>query len=195
MRPPKVTIDKLGAVVGQIDTAIWLWVKEGDVVSIFQLTGAALGVLDGIFQQTKFGRRPFPFDEKDAPKGITPRQARNLIKGAENSAKHARKPNEKTYDYRFDKATDYLYYACVAYFKLTGDHGSRLQELFRFRYGIFHPNLFPPSTLQSVAERAEVQRLKQLTRIEFFQEGGEDLTNPPSFLDWPDDHHSALPSV
>src|SRR6266481_2306359 len=134
-RPFKVTLDKLAVAVGQIDTAIWLWFTDGDIVSIVSLTGAALGVLDGVYQQRKVGRRPFPFDETDAPKGMTARQARNLAKGAENFAKHARNPKEKTFDYRFDKATAYLYCACLAYFNLTGDHGSRFQELFRLRYG------------------------------------------------------------
>src|ERR1700736_1724663 len=67
MRPLKVTLNKLAVAKRQIDTAIWLWFNDGDVVSIVSLTGAALGVLDGLYQKAKKGR-PFPFDEKTIPK-------------------------------------------------------------------------------------------------------------------------------
>src|ERR1700736_2079770 len=142
MRPLKVTLNKLAVAKRQIDTAIWLWFNDGDVVSIVSLTGAALGVLDGLYQKAKKGR-PFPFDEKTIPPGLTPRDARNIVKEAEVFSKHARSDADKTFDYRFDKVTAYLYCAVSAYYNLTGEHKeSELQPLFWTRYGLMHPVIF-----------------------------------------------------
>src|SRR5260370_8389972 len=90
----------------QIDTAIWLWFNDGDVVSIVTLAGAALGVLDGLYQHARKGK-PFPFDEKTIPPGLPPRAARNIVKEAENFPKHARADADKTCHYRFDNTTAY----------------------------------------------------------------------------------------
>src|ERR1700737_892456 len=141
MRPLKVTLGKFAVAKRQIDTAIWLWFKEGDVVSIVSLSGAALGVLDGVYQHAKRGR-PFPFDEKNIPPGLTPRDARNIVKQAEVFSKHARSDADKTFDYRFDKVTAYLYCAVAAYYNFTGEHErSGLHALFWTRYGLMHPVL------------------------------------------------------
>jgi len=196
MRPLKVTLNKLAVAKRQIDTAVWLWFNDGDVVSIVILAGAALGVLDGLYQKAKRGR-PFPFDEKAIPAGMNPRDARNIVKAAENFAKHARDDADKTHDYRFDKATAYLYCAVSAYFNLTGEHEeSELQPLFWTRYGLMHPLIFRDGVgrLQTPEQIAEVERLKNLSRREYFNERGKKfLSGPPSPNWWPDDPHLGNP--
>jgi hypothetical protein len=182
MRPTKVTLDKLAVAERQLNTAIWLWFNEGDIVSIVSLTGAVLGVLDDLYQHRKKGR-PIPFVDEMAPPGMTARQARKLVKADETFAKHARTDAEETREYKYDRAGAYLFCAVAAYFNLTNvrdDHG--LRGLFSLRYGIMHPELYDPprSTLQTPEERLEVERLKSLSRAEFFKErGGDFVGNPP----------------
>jgi hypothetical protein len=194
MRPLKVNLGKLAVVERQIDTAIWLWFNKGDVVSIRTLTGAALGVLDGLYQHRKKGR-PFPFSE--APTGMTLKQAIKMLKADENFAKHARHDAEETREYRYDRATAYLFCAVAAYFNLTSEHGrSGLKPLFWTRYGMIHPALYkvPRFAIQTPQERVEVERLQGLSRAEYFNEGGKDfIGSPPSPEWWPDDRHLGIP--
>jgi hypothetical protein len=195
MRPLKVTLSKLTVGKRQIDTAIWLWFNDGDVVSIVTLAGAALGVLDGLYQHARKGR-PFPFDEKTIPPGLTPRDARNIVKEAENFAKHARGDADKTFDYRFDKVTAYLYCAVAAYFNLTGEHEpSGLHALFWTRYGMMHPTLHRNGLSRLRPEQiAEAERLKNLSRREYFNEGGKKFVSGPPAPDWwPEDLHLGNP--
>ena len=197
MRPAKVTLEKLAVARRQIDTAIWLWFSGGDVVSIVTLSGAALGVMDGLFREHKKGRRPFPFGEKDTPKGMTPTDARNMIKAAENFAKHARDDHDKSFDYRFDEVTAYLYCAVVAYFNFTGKHEPlTLHGLFWKRYGIMHPTIFRDGSIGLRPDQiAEVERLKSLSgantltieaksssRLRLVRMSG--LKTAPSLCDW-----------
>lgn len=190
MRPTKVTLDKLAVVERQINTAIWLWFNDGDVVSIVTLSGAALGVMDALFQKHKKGRRPFPFDEKDTPPGMTPRDARNMIREAENFAKHARSDHDKSFDYGFDQVTAYLYCAVAAYFNFTQKHEpSTLHGLFWTRYGMMHPTIFRDGVLRLRPEQiAEVERLKTLSRKEYFNDRGKKFVSaPPAPDEWPPD--------
>ena len=195
MHPLKVTLSKLAAAKRQIDTAVWLWFNDGDVVSIVTLAGAALGVLDGLYQKAK-KRRPFPFDEKSIPQGLTPRDARSIVKEAENFAKHARDDADKTFDYRFDKVTAYLYCAVAAYFNFTVEHEpSGLHALFWTRYGMMHPTLHRTGLSGLRLEQvAEAERLKNLSRTEYFHELGKKFVSAPPSPDWwPDDAHLATP--
>src|SRR5260370_33854838 len=118
----KVTLDKLSVAERQLDTAIWLWFNNADVVSIVQLTGAALGVLDDLWQHRKKGR-PHPFSEAFTPNGLTHRQARKQIKAAQDFAKHARIDPEKTHEYSYIFAAGYLFLAVVAHAELEGSGG------------------------------------------------------------------------
>jgi hypothetical protein len=186
-----VVVNKLEAALRQIETAAWLWFNEGDIVSIVTLSGAALGVLDELFQHHKKGR-PIPFNDEMAPPGMTPKQARKLVKADETFAKHARNDAEKTRQYSHARAEMYLYCAIAAYNHFTGDFGpGTLRSLFTLRYGVINDaELFDPprSTLQTPEQRRETDRLKRLSRAEFFKEMGGDFTgNPPRPDNWPDD--------
>lgn len=188
MRPTKVTLDKLAVARRQIDTAIWLWFNGGDVVSIVTLSGAALGVMDRLFQEHEKGMRPFPLDEKDPPKGMTPGDARNMIKAAESFAKHARGDHDKSFEYRFSETTAYLYCAVVAYFNFTRKHEpSTLHGLFWKRYGLMNPTVFEAGAIKlSPQEIAEVERLKSLSRREYFDDRGKKFVSaPPTPDEWP----------
>lgn len=188
-------LDKLAVAERQLDTAIWLWFNDGDIVSIVTLSGAVLGVMDALFQKHKKGRRPFPFDEKDAPPGMTAKQARKIFKAAENFSKHANTDHDKSFDYEFDKVSAYLYCAVAAYFNFTLKHEpSSLHGLFWTRYGIMNPALFKTSAVRlSPEQRAEVERLKSLSRREYFNQRGPHFVAAPSPDFWPDDRHTGAP--
>ncbi len=187
MRPTKVTVGKLAAVERQLDTAIWIWFNEGDIVSVVTLTGAALGILDGLFQDKKKGR-PIPFTKEMVPEGMTATETMNLIKADENFAKHARHDPEEMRHYYYHRAAAYLFCAIASYYNFTGNHGEvgTLRGLFCLRYGSMCEDLYNPprSTLQTPEQRAEVERLVGLSRSEFFHECGGDFVGNPPRPDW-----------
>jgi hypothetical protein len=196
MRPVKVNLDKLAVAERQIDTAIWLWFNDGDVVSIVTLSGAALGVLDSLLHH-KSRKRAFPFMKELADRaGLKPKDALNLIKADEVFAKHARTDPTKTREYYFARASCYLLCAVASYYELMRKHGEEgtLRGLFSFRYGMMNEETLyktPPRARQTPEERAEVDRLKSLSRREFFLDRGGDFVGFAPMPDsWPDDRNS-----
>jgi hypothetical protein len=168
----EVVVNKLDAALRQIDTAIWLWFNEGDIVSVVTLTGAGIGILDDLFQHQKKGR-PHPFSEAFIGVGMRPRDARAAVKEAQAFAKHARTDPDKRQEYRRQFAATYLFLAVAAYGEFVGHPGGRsLGDVFSFWYGIHFPDSFDPASFppQSPQERVEVDRLKKFSRAEFFKE-------------------------
>ena len=179
----EIALTKIETAMRQLDTAIWLWFNEGDIVSVVQLTGAAFGVLDDLFHHEKLAR-PMPFSEAFAPEGMKTRDARNLLKAAQVFAKHARTDPDQTQEYRDDFAAGYLFLAVGALNLLMQASLPGLRSLFNLWYGITYPDHFntPRIAFLSPKDRVKVNRLKKLSRIEFFKEtGGEFVGNPPRY--------------
>jgi hypothetical protein len=175
----KIILAKLDVAERQLDTAIWLWFNDGDTVSINQLAGAAFGVLDDLYHHQK-KRRPVPFGH--TPKGKTPRQWTNFIKAAQDFAKHARKDAEDVHPYSPDFTECYLFLAVMAHKRFVdlADDSHGLRSLFILRYALTTPALFAGDELQLEDERLDIERLKNLSKSEFFQElGGDFIGNPP----------------
>src|SRR5690349_12146020 len=109
MADSRITLSKLQTAERQLDAAIWLWFHSGDIVSIIQLTDAAIGVLDDLLFHHK-RERPIPFDpELIRVFGKTPREVRPLFTGAADFARHARHDPEKFYEYNPEFPEHYIY--------------------------------------------------------------------------------------
>jgi hypothetical protein len=114
---------------------------------------------------------------------MTPRKARELIKEAENFAKHARDDAEENHEYDNLKAVTHLFLAVAAHTNLTGIWNPHdLRSLFAFWYGIHFPDAYVPrrETLQTAEQRVRVEELKTLSRREFLNQVAEEFVgNPP----------------
>ena len=183
---PKQWVDKIGTVERQLDTAIWLWFHSADLVSINTLADAAIGVLDDLYPKLK-KERPVPFNPKHMPEGITTvevRKAREKIREAGAFAKLARWDADLAYEYNPMFTEQYLYCAILALIEAGyKDDAHGLRNLFSFRYGMMHPRLFDPRlrAYQLIYEGVDIERLSQLSRIEFLREcgGWHFIGNPP----------------
>jgi hypothetical protein len=175
---------KLAAAERQLDTAIWLWFNDGDLVSIQTLAGAAHGILDDLLQDRKKGRA-IPFETP--PKGMEARAWRNLLKEGQTFAKHARKDPRAIEAYDAGQIEIFLFWIILTHARLTDcewtAHG--LRSLFLLRLRFRHPERFsslPPHVraLESGGERFDIESLKNLSRADFFQKlGGDFVGNPP----------------
>lgn len=180
----KPVLSKLDVAKRQLDTAIWLWFNEGDIVSINTLAGAAFGVLDDL-THNRWKRRPYPFSK--APEGIAKNTWMNWLKAAQSFAKHARHDFEGVHEYNPEKTRRYMYHACIALILLTpGEYDSvGLRFLFMLHCGLGNPGwpgpmFIPQEGSRVVDDRLKVDELKKLSRSEFFEKlGGNHRRHPP----------------
>ena len=172
---------KLEAASRQINTAIWLWFKDADIVSIYTLTAAAFEILDGLFHHRKMGR-PILFDDRYMPEGTSKRDIVSMLKEAETFSENTRKAPTKTLKLNPVWTELYLHSAINAYVKLTvGDPVSHpLMSLFVLRFAITRTQLFGVDAFPLRNKGLDVEKLKMLSKVEFFQElGGTFRTQPP----------------
>jgi hypothetical protein len=163
----------------QLVTAIWLWFKGADIVSVHSVTGAAFGILHDLSQHRKKGR-PIPFDETYMPKGYE-KDIRDLLKSDEVFFKHARKDPDAIHELHTVWTETYVLSTCRAYAQLmeADERLHPLVSLFVFWSWLKHPELFenaPPFQVKSL----DVEKVKKLERVEFFEElGGPFFPEPP----------------
>lgn len=179
MSEPKFTIvNKTEAASRQLDTAIWLWFNEGDLVSIVSLAGAAHGIFDDLLHETKKGRA-IPFDS-EPPAGMSAKDWLNLIKQSQVFAKHARQDHAKHGAYSVEETELFLWFVVLTNGRWT-ESVHFLPKLFAFWFGLQHPGTLPFSDrFTQRKEAADVDALKKLSRFKFFQKfGGEFVGSPP----------------
>src|SRR5437763_9710051 len=115
-----VRLDKMTAARRQLNSAIWLWFKEGDPASIHTLTGAAFGILDALYYR-KFKRRPVPLNEVNMPEYLRPhaKKLRDLISLSQDYLKHARYDADESHDLPVGFTDHYIYGSIRAYWELN----------------------------------------------------------------------------
>ena len=182
MNESKAIVDKLDVVRRQIDTAIWLWFNEADLVSTNSLIDAAMGVLDELYQQLDM-ERPMPFNTKFMPDGTTTEEARKIRKKLREAgafAKHARHDHDLLYEYNPIFTEIYIHLAIMAHIALVDYDMKGLRSIFTLYFGARFPQFFTFDTFPVPDERIDIERVKKLSRTEFFQEyGGDFVGNPP----------------
>ena len=188
MADSTIPVSKLQTAERQLDTAIWLWFHNGDIVSIIQLVDAAIGVIDDLlFHHQKL--RPIPFTPwLIEAAGKTPREVRPKITGAADFAKHARNDPEGTYEYEPEFAEHYIFCTILARDKLVGDGfvdtHNELRGIFALWYGLAHFETFDTrlSSYQRARQSLLDRGFEKLSRIDFLKKAGGDrfVGNPPS---------------
>lgn len=180
---PKPVLSKIDVAKRQLDTAIWLWFNEGDIVSIHLLAGSAFGVIADLFHHRK-KERPYPFSHP--PEGVSKRDWINFLKASEDFSKHARKDPEGVHEYNAVKTRNYMYHACVALaFLLPGDYDAQgLRFLFVLHCGLEAGSVTKGFYLSG--ERLDVEELKYWKPSKLLKEcGGKFKTRPPRGSDYP----------
>jgi hypothetical protein len=163
---------KLDAARRQLLTAIWLWFNEGDLVSVSTLAGAAHIVLDDL-QHHKDRGRAMPFER--IPEGMKAEEWTRIIKEAQDFAKHARRDPGNAYLYTVESTGIYLYFVASSYVRFTDytDTGG-LPGLFAVYFAIRNPSCFLLDVLPTINKTLNVERAKNLSRIEFLKQVSAD---------------------
>jgi hypothetical protein len=178
LKPRLLRLPKIEAARRQIESAIWLWFADADMVSVRTLTVAAHRL---ILELTElWGVTVFPFsgayvasDFEEDRKSAKP-DAESYFKNAKES---------ETYELCEAWTELYLLDAVIAYTNLVDNHcGSALMSTFVLRLGVQRQELFAHGVFslleQSLSEYFNLERLQQLNKMEFLSDFLRDLNRP-----------------
>jgi hypothetical protein len=158
----KIPITKLDAARRQIETAIILWFKESDPVSIHTLVSAGHRLVYDINRKSL--GLPMLGDTTNIRPGHE-KEYRDLLAKASNFFKHANRDAEETLSFSPESTAFHLLDVCNVYQRLATERRP-LMRLFVLYMEIHYPDLF----LSKVGDNREVANLKLLSKQRFFDE-------------------------
>jgi len=156
---PKIT--RQNAIERQLNTTIWLWFHEGEVVSIHTLACSALKVARDV--GAKLGKKSMLIDvlnERDKALGKAAMAPQDFFK-------HARHDPDAVFDFDPGRTPYHMYDALVLYREIYNDISPHM-ELFLLRFRLTHPEVFPNASPVTLPEGFDVEVLRRATRKEFF---------------------------
>ena len=169
-KPRLLKLSKIDAAKRQIESAIWLWFVDADIVSVHTLVAAAHRLLFDLAQRRDVTPLPFTMD--------------SFAKRAQKMTKHSLEEAEAFFTdaksaetYAFDEGLIELrlFDAVMAYANLF-EHDSRsaLMSTFVVRFGVQRPDLFAANIFSllenNVDQTFNIERLQRLSKLEFLQE-------------------------
>ena len=178
LKPRLLKLRKIEAARRQIESAIWLWFVDADMVSVRTLTVAAHRLILDLAEL--WGVTAFPFtaayiapDTKADGKSSAP-DAESYFKNAKES---------ETYELCEAWTELYLLDAVIAYSNLVDNHGgSALMSTFVLRLGVQRQELFARGVFslleQRLSEYFNLERLQRLSKMEFLNDFLRNLSRP-----------------
>ena len=178
IKPQLVKLSKIEAARRQIESAVWLWFMDGDMVSVYTLASAARRTLVSL--ANLWGTEAWPSTAAYLPQRV---QNQRHIR-TDNAATFFKDAKEKeSYEVSPQWTELYLFDAVMAYSNLAADHcGSALMSTFVVRFAVERQELFVPGAFSLLEKRVSktfnLGRLEQLSRIEFLKEFVGFLSGP-----------------
>jgi len=163
-------LSKIDAARRQIESAIWLWFLDADIVSVHTLTAAAHRILLELSKHR--GVTQFPCITEDPP--VTQAKGtKRAFRDAETYFKHAK--NAETYELNEVWTELYLFDAVMTYTNLfDSESGNALMSTFVVKFAVHRPDLFAPNAFPFLERKVDhmfcIDRLEKLSKIEFLKE-------------------------
>lgn len=170
IKPRPIKLSKIEAARRQIESAIWLWFVDEDIVSVHTLTAAAHRLLLELGRL--WGENSLPLASAYLP-AQTARKKTNWNRAPASFFKSAKE--DETY-HLCERWTElYLFDAVMAYSHLTHNRQlSLLMALFIVRFGVEREDLFADGVFgyleKKVGQYFNAERLSRLSKLEFLQE-------------------------
>lgn len=169
-KPRRLKLRKIDAAKRQIESAIWLWFADADIVSVHTLTIATHRILRELSEL--WGVTPLPLTAKYLLNGQG-KKPKPPCEEAESFFRQAK--NDETYELNETVTELYLFDAVMAYINLLdNDAASALMSTFVVRFGVQRPELFAPGTFsileKKVGKTFNLERLEKLSKLEFLKE-------------------------
>ena len=171
IKPQVIRLSKIEAARRQIESAIWLWFVDTDIVSIQTLATAAHRILRDVSEL--WGAAAWPATAAYFPDARDKEEANFRSEDAPAYFQYA-KANE-TYAVSKQWTELNLFDAVMAYGNLAGDRaGSALMSTFVVRFAVERQDLFVSEAFALLERRVSATfnagRLEGLSRMEFLKE-------------------------
>jgi hypothetical protein len=154
-------IDKLDAACRQLNTAISLWFKNGDAVSIHTLACSAYQIVHDINKQQ--GGRDLIYDSLNI-KDEYRSQAINFLKQHYNFFKHAERDPSRIIE--FDPKITELFIAFTSLgLEILGRQPDEVRGAFTIYYGLHNPNYLTEKGKANFIDSVPVENRKHLLSI------------------------------
>lgn len=169
INPRRLQLSKIEAAKHQIESAIWLWFVDGDIVSVQTLASAAHRLLRDMARLR--GSRAWPMTEAYICKGAGQKTSRT--DDAAGYFQVAKK--EESYEVSEQWTELNLFDAVMSYGSLVDDRaGSALMSTFVVRFGVERQDLFVDDAFSLLEKRISksfnLERLESLSRMDFLKE-------------------------
>lgn len=170
INPRCIQLTKIEAAKHQIESAIWLWFVDEDIVSVQTLAGAAHRLLRELAASR--GTRPWPLTEAYVRKESTPRRTL-WSEDAVGYFEIAKR--EECYEVSEQWTELNLFDAVMSYGSLAPERaGSALMSTFVVRFGVERQDLFVDDAFSLLEKRVSssfnLERLEGLSRMDFLKE-------------------------
>lgn len=170
INPRLVKLPKMEAARRQIESAIWLWFVNDDMVSVHTLAASAHRTLVDL--ASLWGASAWPATAAYLPKSaVQPRRVRD--EDAVTYFNDAKDDETLAVSEQWTELC--LFDAVMAYSNLSRDPcGSALMSTFVLRFGVQRQELFVPDAFSllenKISSTFNIERLERLTKMEFLQE-------------------------
>jgi hypothetical protein len=170
IKPRLVKLSKIEAARRQIESAIWLWFVDDDMVSVQTLASAAHRTQADLADV--WGDSAWPSTAAYIPTS-PPRPRREQADDAVTFFQEAK--DDETYAVSEQWTELCLFDAVMAYSNLAHDRcGSALMSTFVVRFGVQRQELFVPDAFllleKKVSKAFNLERLERLSKLEFLKE-------------------------
>lgn len=169
IKPRCIQLSKIEAAKQQIESAIWLWFVDGDMVSVQTLAGAAHRLLREL--ATSRGTRPWPRTQGYLRKCA----ARQTVRADDAAGYFEIAKREESYEVSEQWSELSLFDAVMSYGSLAPERsGSALMSTFVVRFGVERQDLFVDDAFSLLEKRVSasfnLERLEGLSRMDFLKE-------------------------
>ncbi|HEX4667958.1 MAG TPA: hypothetical protein VH207_15305 [Chthoniobacterales bacterium] len=170
IKPRLVKLSKIEAARRQIESAIWLWFVDDDMISVQTLATAAHRTMADLADV--WGASAWPSTAAYFPKQ-PPKSTREPSDDAVTYFKDAK--DDENYAVSEQWTELCLFDAVMAYSNLAHDRcGSALMSTFVLRFGVQRQELFVPDAFllleKRVSKAFNLERLERLSKLEFLKE-------------------------
>ncbi len=169
INPRRLRLNKIEAAKLQIESAIWLWFVDGNIVSVQTLAAAAHRLLREL--ATLHGIHVWPLTD-----GYLQKETCQKTPWTDDAAGYFEwAKQEESYEVSEQWTELNLFDAVMSYGSLAGDRsGSALMSTFVVRFGVERQELFVGDAFSLLEERISstfnLERLEGLSRIDFLKE-------------------------
>jgi len=148
-----IPISKLDVAKRQLETAIRLFFKEEDPVSIHTLSAAAYDILNPLCNSK--GIKGF-VKNTEMIKKERRKEYSKMINSAQNFFKHGSSDKDQVYQFHYEATPFFIWDACNMYFHLTGERPKEL-SIFNIWFYLRDPNMLAESPNKEILIKATVE--------------------------------------